>query len=150
MVVGYYATMHSSLGQPTARYVSRLLQTIALRDGVLGIMTYTLKSALAPCVGGPLFGGELQHSLGCVVGHAYAAIAGTSAAAAPAPAAAAAAPPPTFSAGTVALSAVISALGGALVAVAAARLIRARSGGSAGEAGDLGAGTLSEKLLSLN
>jgi hypothetical protein len=44
IIVGYYATGHSSSGQPSPRYVSRLLQTAATQPGVDGIMT----CALAP------------------------------------------------------------------------------------------------------
>ena len=36
IIAGYYATGHSSSGQPTARYVSRLLQTLAVQDGLVG------------------------------------------------------------------------------------------------------------------
>ena len=78
ILVGYYATGHSSGGQPTPRYVSRLLQTIAVQPGVDGIMTYTAKAALEKCVSAPLFEKDhpqkqdaLQHSLGCIVQRAY-------------------------------------------------------------------------------
>ena len=56
VIAGYYATGHSSSGQPTARYVSRLLQTLAVQDRVAGVMTYCAKAALRPCEGAPLFG----------------------------------------------------------------------------------------------
>lgn len=75
IIAGYYATGHSSSGQPTARYVSRLLQTLAVQDRVGGVMTYCAKAALQPCEGAPLFGDNtnatLQHSLGCIVQRAY-------------------------------------------------------------------------------
>ena len=81
VITGYYATGHSASGQPTARYVSRLLQTLAAQDRVGGVMTYCAKAALAPCVSPPLFGDNtnatLQHSLGCIVARAYAAMART-------------------------------------------------------------------------
>ena len=81
ILVGYYATGHSAYGQPTARYASRLLQTLALQDRVAGVMTYTAKAALHPCPHAPLFddGEGLQHQLGCIVSSAYSAIAGQSA-----------------------------------------------------------------------
>ena len=82
MIVGYYATGHSSGGQPTPRYVSRLLQTISAEPHVAGVMTYTLKSAEAPCPDPPLFEGSakaaaepLQHQLGCIVSRHYASLA---------------------------------------------------------------------------
>ena len=149
LVTGYYATMHSSLGQPSARYVSRLLQTLALQDGVAGVMTYTLKSAMEPCVGGPLFGDELQHSLGCIVANAYGALAGVVPPAAAAPAAAAA--QGTYSAATLALGSMLSALGGALVVVVAAGLAaRARGQSRGGGAKGDDAGELGERLIALN
>ena len=78
IITGYYATGHSSSGQPTARYVSRLLQTLAVQDRVGGVMTYCAKAALAPCEAPPLFGNNtnatLQHSLGCIVQRAYGAM----------------------------------------------------------------------------
>ena len=77
IISGYYATGHSSSGQPTARYVSRLLQTLAAQDRVSGVMTYCAKAALEVCASPPLFdNGELQHQLGCIVRRAYRAIAG--------------------------------------------------------------------------
>ena len=82
MIVGYYATGHSSGGQPTPRYVSRLLQTISAQPHVAGVMTYTLKSAEAPCPDPPLFESSakaaaepLQHQLGCIVSRHYASLA---------------------------------------------------------------------------
>ena len=82
MIVGYYATGHSSGGQPTPRYVSRLLQTISAQPHVAGVMTYTLKSAEAPCPDPPLFESSakaaaepLQHQLGCIVSNHYASLA---------------------------------------------------------------------------
>jgi hypothetical protein len=83
IIVGYYSTGHSSSGQPSPRYVSRLLQTAAIQPGVDGIMTYTMKAALQPCVAPPLFGpdataanGSLQldHQMGCIVQRAYGAM----------------------------------------------------------------------------
>jgi hypothetical protein len=148
LITGYYATMHSSLGQPTARYVSRLLQSLAMQDGVAGVMTYTLKSALEPCVGGPLFdnggGGDLQHSLGCIVAAAYGALAGAGTAPTPAPAPAAAAAAGSFSASTLAVSSIASALGGAALAAFAA-FLAARTGAGDGER--VRGGELGEKLL---
>ena len=80
IIAGYYATGHSSSGQPTARYVSRLLQTLAAQDRVSGVMTYCAKAALHACDEPPLFdegkGDRLQHQLGCIVRRAYRAIAG--------------------------------------------------------------------------
>lgn len=82
IISGYYATGHSSSGQPTARYVSRLLQTLAAQDRVSGVMTYCAKAALHACDAPPLFdegtgaGDRLQHQLGCIVRRAYRAIAG--------------------------------------------------------------------------
>ena len=38
MIVGYYATGHSTGGQPTPRYVSRLLQTVAAQPRVDGAL----------------------------------------------------------------------------------------------------------------
>eukprot|EP00039_Didymoeca_costata_P000726 m.47008 g.47008 ORF g.47008 m.47008 type:complete len:744 (-) comp10436_c0_seq2:87-2318(-) len=77
-IVGYYATGHSSGGQPTARYVSRLLQAISTTPMVDGIMTYTLKSAVDGCsmAPPPLFGrnndnSTLQRQLGCIVAENY-------------------------------------------------------------------------------
>ena len=76
IIVGYYATGHSSSGQPSPRYVSRLLQTAATQPGVDGIMTYTMKAALDPCRSPPLYGADdsppaggltLDHQLGCIV-----------------------------------------------------------------------------------
>ena len=79
IITGYYATGHSSSGQPTARYVSRLLQTLAVQDRVAGVMTYCAKAALQPCHGPPLYGNNtnitLQHSLGCIVKRVYGAMA---------------------------------------------------------------------------
>jgi hypothetical protein len=49
IVVGLYATQHSTLGQTTPRYISRLLQTIATQPNVAGVMTYTLKDARSGC-----------------------------------------------------------------------------------------------------
>jgi hypothetical protein len=78
VITGYYATGHSSSGQPTARYVSRLLQTLAVQDRVAGVMTYCAKAALQPCTHAPLYGDNtnatLQHSLGCIVRRAYGAM----------------------------------------------------------------------------
>lgn len=83
VVVGYYATGHSQSGQPTPRYVSRLLQTISCLPDVDGIMTYTMKAAESPCLISPLYEDDgdgddrqLQHQLGCIVSSAYASIAG--------------------------------------------------------------------------
>lgn len=94
VVVGYYATQHSTLGQPTPRYVSRLLQTIATQPNVGGVVTYTLKDARQGCKvsTAPLYGMNqnpapatsplanstvwAQHQLGCIVRDQYAAIAG--------------------------------------------------------------------------
>ena len=94
VLVGYYATQHSTLGQPTPRYVSRLLQTIATQPNVGGVVTYTLKDARAGCKASraPLYGTDqnpapptspltnstawAQHQLGCVVRDQYSAIAG--------------------------------------------------------------------------
>ena len=76
IVAGFYATGHSSGGQTTPRYVSRMLQSLALQDRVAGVMTYTAKAALSPCPSAPLYDGDLQHQLGCIVANAYAAIAG--------------------------------------------------------------------------
>jgi hypothetical protein len=107
--------------------VSRLLPTLAMQDGVLGVMTYTLKSALAPCAGAPLFPRaaadanlQREHEMGCIVSASYAALAGV----APAPPSAAAgeAPAPaSFSAVFVFASSLLSALA-AFAAVAAALL----------------------------
>ena len=85
IISGYYATGHSSSGQPTARYVSRLLQTLAAQDRVGGVMTYCAKAALRTCESPPLFDAgtgvadRLQHQLGCIVRRAYRAIAGAEA-----------------------------------------------------------------------
>jgi hypothetical protein len=77
IITGYYATGHSSYGQPTSRYVSRLLQTLAAQDRVAGVMTYCAKAALQVCGSPPLFEeGGLQHQLGCIVRRAYSALAG--------------------------------------------------------------------------
>ena len=77
IITGYYATGHSSGGQPTPRYVSRMLQTLAAQDRVGGVMTYCAKAALRPCASPPLYeDGDLQHQLGCIVRRAYSAIAG--------------------------------------------------------------------------
>ena len=86
--MGYYATGHSSSGQPSPRYVSRLLQIAAVQPGVDGIMTYTMKAALEPCTEAPLYGHaaisdstpgadgslELDHQLGCIVRRNYGAM----------------------------------------------------------------------------
>ena len=85
IISGYYATGHSSSGQPTARYVSRLLQTLAAQDRVGGVMTYCAKAAPRTCESPPLFDAgtgvadRLQHQLGCIVRRAYRAIAGAEA-----------------------------------------------------------------------
>ena len=84
IIVGYYSTGHSSSGQPSPRYVSRLLQTAAVQPGVDGIMTYTMKAALQPCLHPPLYGADeyddstpaggsrqLDHQMGCIVRRAY-------------------------------------------------------------------------------
>jgi hypothetical protein len=88
IIVGYYATGHSSSGQPSPRYVSRLLQIAAVQPAVDGVMTYTMKAALGPCRGAPLYGRtdvaddtpgsegslELDHQLGCIVRRNYGAM----------------------------------------------------------------------------
>ena len=153
LVAGYYATGHSQLGQPTARYVSRLLQALAMQDGVAGVMTYTLKSAFAPCDAGaaPLFARadgaagdavlEREHEFGCIVAHAYAAIAGTAPAQAPAPPAPTPAPAAAqdagFGAAALAGGCAAGALVGALVSLGASRLLAARLGGARGDAAEL-------------
>ena len=48
LVVGFYATGHSSLGSPTARYVRELMPMILSQPGVAGSMVFTM---LAPCGG---------------------------------------------------------------------------------------------------
>jgi hypothetical protein len=100
IIASYYATGHSAGGQPSARYMSRVLQTLAAQDRVAGVMTYCAKAALQPCAGAPLFGhqaapagqeglglvadrregegggggDDLQHQLGCIVRRAYGAM----------------------------------------------------------------------------
>ena len=48
LVVGFYATGHSSLGSPTARYVREIMPMILSQPGVQGSMVFTM---LAPCGG---------------------------------------------------------------------------------------------------
>jgi hypothetical protein len=142
VLAGYYATMHSSLGQPSARYVSRLLQTLALQPGVLGVMTYTAKSALQPCVGAPLFGddgngtddAQLQYQLGCIVRDTYAAIAGLGAGAQPQPQPADAAAGSSWASIPTVLAGSFGAVGGALAFAAAGWAWRRQAGAAAGSA----------------
>ena len=73
MMVTFYATGHSTLGQPTANYVYRLMQTMLTQPKVLGMSVYTMKAPDGPCGDPPLFNGTFQHQLGCIVRHVYGA-----------------------------------------------------------------------------
>ena len=51
VITGYYATGHSMLGQPTPRYVSRLLQTLAAQDLCTGVRAYRKEHHMQAGVG---------------------------------------------------------------------------------------------------
>jgi hypothetical protein len=72
MIFCFYATGHSSLGQPTAAYVAALLDMANHLPAVDGVMVYTIKATPAAnveCKGlsPPLYGGEM----GCIVRAAF-------------------------------------------------------------------------------
>ena len=67
--VGFYATVHSTLGAPTANYTAQLMPILLGLDGVSGVVVYCMQVPEGPCDGGqaPLYGGDK----GCVVKDAF-------------------------------------------------------------------------------
>ena len=70
LVASFYATGHSSLGTPSARYVSELMRLFQVQPGVEGIMVYTMQAPDGPCEAkgpGPLWSGDK----GCIVADVF-------------------------------------------------------------------------------
>jgi hypothetical protein len=69
---GFYATGHSSLGEPSPRYVQELLQILWAQPRVMGTQIWTMhvpRNGSAGCAAGEdgLFGGDK----GCIIRDFY-------------------------------------------------------------------------------
>ena len=72
LLVGFYATGHSTMGTPSPTYVARILDLLQLlmadaSSRVSGVIIYTTKAPLGPCTAPPLFNGDE----GCIVAAAF-------------------------------------------------------------------------------